>query len=181
MQDGIPRRPGEAKTFLGAVAFLRRTVPRISLLAAPMTAAVKSYDKRHAESKGERQARRRSQSDEAGIRPGEARVCQPVVARDRGALGRRQRGSAPGFDDPRAHYVLCTDTSDFAVGGVLMQWQKGTGPEPSVPPPPTPKGEDPLGSGWRKANGYKLAVLGYYSKTLTGSQRNYAIFDKGCD
>ena len=69
MQDGIPRRPGEAKTFLGAVAFLRRTVPRISLLAAPMTAAVKSYDKRHAESKGERQARRRSQSERPAFAP----------------------------------------------------------------------------------------------------------------
>ena len=178
MQDGIPRRPGEAKTFLGAVAFLRRMVPRISLLAAPMTAAVKSYEKRNAESKGERQARRRSQS----TRPAFSLAEQEYVNQSWHAIVEHLDGDSvivpPNFDDPLAHYVICTDASDFAVGGVLMQWQKSTGPAPATLPPPTPKGEDPLDSKWRKANGYRLAVLGYYSKTLTESQRNYAIFDK---
>ena len=178
MQDGIPRRPGEAKTFLGAVAFLRRMVPRISLLAAPMTAAVKSYEKRNAESKGARLARRRNQ----GTRPAFAPAEQEYVNQSWHAIIEHLDGDSvivpPDFDDPLAHYAICTDASDFAVGGVLMQWQRSSGPVPSTAPPPTPKGEDPLDSKWRKANGYKLVVLGYYSKTLTESQRNYAIFDK---
>ena len=89
--------------------------------------------------------------------------------------------ASPDFEDPRAHFALCTDASDFAVGGVLMQWQR---PVDWVGPP-TPKadevpvkGEDPLDSKWRADNGYKLAIIGYYSKTLNESQRNYPIYDK---
>ena len=35
--------------------------------------------------------------------------------------------SAPDFLDPYAEFVMCTDASDFAVGGVLMQWQHPSG------------------------------------------------------
>jgi hypothetical protein len=48
MEKSIPTTPKAAMTFLGAVAFLRRMVPRISLLTAPMTNAIKSFEKRHA-------------------------------------------------------------------------------------------------------------------------------------
>ena len=40
MESGIPTTPKGVGTFLGAVAFLRRMVPRISLLSAPMTDAL---------------------------------------------------------------------------------------------------------------------------------------------
>jgi len=46
---------------------------------------------------------------------------------------------APEFDDPNAEFVICTDASDYAVGGVLMQWQHQEFPGP---PPPLHDGMD---------------------------------------
>ena len=41
----VPDTPDEIRKFLGAVAFLRRFVPRLSLLSAPMTNVLKKADK----------------------------------------------------------------------------------------------------------------------------------------
>jgi hypothetical protein len=95
--------------------------------------------------------------------------------------------AAPDFEDPLAHFVICTDASDYAVGGVLMQWQhddwRGPGPPPGTVvgnPGVTNEGKevDPLDSKWRAAAGWKLKVICYYSKTLDDSQKNYPAFDK---
>lgn len=60
-----------------------------------------------------------------------------------------------------------------------MQWQRDySDASVATGPPPVVKGEDPLDSEWRRKNGYRLVVIGYYSKTLDKAQRNYAIFDK---
>lgn len=58
-----------------------------------------------------------------------------------------------------AHYVICTDASDYAVGGVLMQWQRDYSNDVTEPPQPGSKEEDPLDSKWRKDNGYELKLI----------------------
>ena len=35
-----------------------------------------------------------------------------------------------------------------------------------------------MDSEWRRVNGYRLAIIGYYSKTLDPAQKNYPIYDK---
>ena len=71
----------------------------------------------------------------------------------------------PDFEDPLAHFVICTDASDYAVGGVLMQWQHADwrGPGPPEGTKPDDAGEnsegkpaiDPLDSKWRLAAGWR--------------------------
>ena len=156
-------------------------VPRISLLAAPMTAAVKSCEKR-------KNAR---QSAQPGPPPrGQRRQQGTFTDSEQDYTNQSWKAivdhldgdsvlAAPDLEDPYANFVICTDASDFAVGGVLMQWQRPiTSATAAEAPPPPPKGEDPLDSAWRKANGWQLRVISYYSKTLDGSQRNYPVFDK---
>ena len=181
MSEGIPTTPNEAKSFLGAVAFLRRFIPRISLLGAPMTAAVKSCTLRRAKLGGPKASNRQARSIPFNDREQEA-VTQSWNAimdhLDEGAIV-----CSPDFEDPLAHFVMCTDSSDFAVGGVLMQWQRdyttlSNRSANEGPPPPPPKGEDPLDSDWRARNGWSLKIIGYYSKTLDPAQKNYPIFDK---
>ena len=41
--------------------------------------------------------------------------------------------AAPDFEDPNAEFIICTDASDYAVGGVPMQWQHKN---PRGPAPP---------------------------------------------
>ena len=68
-----------------------------------------------------------------------------------------------------------------------MQWQHpermGPAPYPKATEPPegadgpTRKGADPLNS-WREKAGWRLVIIGYYSKTLNEAQKNYPAFDK---
>ena len=185
MKDGIPSNPKEAETFLGAVAFLRRMVPRISLLTAPMTDAIKRYKAR----KGTRKltASRRAKSEMEKFNEEEQQDCDQAWTAVVTHLDDDAVVSSPDFEDPLAEFALCTDASDFAVGGVLMQWQhdqvRGPGPpadHAQEPPPgaPKPKYSDPLNNGWREKAGWKLKIIGYYSKTLDSAQRNYPAFDK---
>eukprot|EP00965_Chrysotila_dentata_P169265 5590094-Pleurochrysis_carterae.AAC.1 len=87
----------------------------------------------------------------------------------------------PDLHDPLAEYVIMTDASDVAAGAVLMQWQRGlmynNEEQPAGPPSPTSDTFAAMHKA-RKAAGYKLVVLGYYSKTFDPTQRRWAIFDK---
>ena len=87
--------------------------------------------------------------------------------------------AAPEFDDPNAEFVICTDASDYAIGGVLMQWQHPEFPGPG----PTheeskSKTTDPITVKWRTDKGWQLKVISYHSKTLIDAQKNYPPFDK---
>ena len=175
MEKGVPDCPKDAATFLGAVAFLRRMIPRISLLAAPMIKASKSAQLRRSGG-----TRRNKPEREKFTTEEQAMVDQSwqavVEYLDSDAVL-----AAPDYDDPNAEFVICTDASDYAVGGVLMQWQHSD----SVGPGP-PKDQhhlqnetsDPISSKWRLDAGWELRILGYYSKTLDVAQRNYPAFDK---
>ena len=187
MKNGVPTSPKSAMSFLGAVAFLRRMVPRISLLAAPMINAIKLFEKRH-QSPTQKGAKSRKLAKDKEFNDQE----QSDVTQSWNAIVEHLDGdavlAAPDFEDPLAHFVICTDASDHAVGGVLMQWQhkdwRGPGPPKGIS---TESGKefdkngkviDPLDSHWRKAAGWELKVISYYSKTLDISQRNYVAFDK---
>ena len=155
-----PTRVEEIRTFLGAVQFYRRFIPRLSLLAAPMTSMLKKDAKSTPEAwEGVRQ------SFEAIMM---FLKSDAVV-------------SAPDLKDPMAEYVICTDACDVAAGGVLLQWQHPTGKGPRPPngvPMRGDKDSDPLTQSWRLDHGYKLRTIAYYSKTLDQAQRNYPTFDK---
>ena len=155
-----PSSKAEIQTFLGAVQFYRRFIPRISLLAAPMVEMTKAKpDPKKASWEGVRQ------SFEAII----------------GFLRSDAVVSAPDLSDPLAEYVICTDACDVAAGGVLLQWQhpsgKGPGPPPSVPVRGG-KGGDPLTQSWRLEKGWRLRTIAFYSKTFDVAQKNYPTFDK---
>ena len=155
---GIPRTPKEVKTFMGAVTFYKRFIPRISLLAAPMNGMLKKE----------------------GNTPTEKELSDSFHA-----ILSYLRSDAivalPDLADPLAEYVICTDACDISVGGVLMQWQHPTGAGPG-PPDNVPirgeKGKDPIHQSWRLDYDWTLKVISYYSKTLNPAQRKYAIFEK---
>ena len=193
MDKGIPTTPKQAMTFLGAVAFLRRMVPRISLLSAPMTNAIKNFNKRFQagrtpKTKGGKDVHRGpSKPKDSAFNASE----QEDVNQSWHAIVEHLDGdvilAAPDFEDPLAHFVICTDASDYAVGGVLMQWQhpllRGPGPPDGVAARhsgtgPDGKAEDPLDSRWRRDAGWELKVISYYSKTLDDAQKHYPAFDK---
>ena len=180
MANGVPSTPKQAMTFLGAVAFLRRMVPRISLLAAPMTHAIKQFEKRHQSTRGKSNRPQGGQFNDDEFEYVKQSWHAILDHLDDSAVL-----AAPDFEDPLAHFVICTDASDYAVGGVLMQWQHphpqgGPGPPPGVPTREVGKTQatDPLDSKWRKDAGWELKVIGYYSKTLIDAQKNYPAFDK---
>ena len=179
MGRGIPSNPKEAGTFLGAIAFLRRMIPRVSLLTAPMIDACKRHKAR---SSSRSRLKSGKFSPDAFNEDEQDDVNQSWQATvdhlDDAAVV-----VAPEFDDPNAEFVLCTDASDFAVGGVLMQWQHKEFPGP--PPPSDDDQEelktaskDPLDSHWRRRLGWELRIIGFYWKTLIDAQKNYAAFDK---
>ena len=155
-----PSTVDEIRTFLGAVQFYRRFVPRLSLLAAPMNAMLKKgavYDSK----------------------------AQAAIDESFGAILTFLKSSAvvsaPDLRDPRAEYVICTDACDIAAGGVLLQWQHPSGRGPP-PPPGVPmrggKDSDPLNQSWRLDCGYQLRTIAYFSKTFDSAQTNYPTFDK---
>ena len=187
MDSHIPRTPKAAMTFLGAVAFLRRMVPRISLLSAPMTDAIKRFNLRTAPPRP-RDGKPPSQKPRGGEFNEEEQL---LVDESWRAIVEHLDGdavlAAPDFEDPLAHFVICTDASDYAVGGVLMQWQheqlRGPGPPEGIgvdDPGKNHQGKpiDPLDSKWRAEAGWELKVISYYSKTLDDAQKNYPAFDK---
>ena len=135
--DGVMTAPAsveEIRTFLGTVQFYRRFVPRIALLAAPMTEKLK---------KGA------NLSDWTGVQQSFEAI---MLFLQSSAIV-----SAPDLADPLAEYVICTDACNVAAGGVLLQWQHPTGRGPG-PPPGTPlrggKGTDPLTQSWRLDAGW---------------------------
>ena len=167
-----PSNVKEIRTFLGAVQFYRRFVPRLALLAAPMNELLKKFPE------------------------GDLRL-QPGTVEHKKAMDGVQQSyeailmflqssavvSAPDFQDPLAEFVICTDACNVAVGGVLLQWQwpvhGENGPGPPVGTPlRAGKGSDPLTQSWRLDAGWKLRTIEYYSKTLDTAQRNYPTFDQ---
>ena len=153
-----PTTKSEVQTYLGAVNFYRRFVPRIALLAAPMSAMLKkggTYD-------------------------------QGAVEQAFGAINMFLTSDAllspPDLRDQLAEYVICTDASNVAAGGVLMQWQHPNKSGERGPPDGIPfrgeAGKDPITHSWRLDAGWLLRTIAYYSKTFDSAQRNYCTFDK---
>ena len=171
--DGNPTAPRNAKeirTFLGAVQFYRRFVPRIALLAAPMNELLKKAD-----------------VNDPRFRPGTAehRKAWAEVAQSFSAILLFLRSSAvvsaPDLSDPLAEYVIVCDACDIACGGALLQWQypgsRGPGP-PAGTPLRGGSGPDPLVQSWRLPAGWKLRTIGYFHKTFNPAQVNYSTFDQ---
>ena len=153
-----PASVDEIRTFLGTVQFYRRFVPRIALLAAPMTEKLK---------------KNADLSDWTSVQQSFEAV---MLFLQSSAIV-----SAPDLADPLAEYVICTDACDVAAGGVLLQWQHPSGRGPG-PPAEVPlrggKGTDPLTQSWRSDKGWELRTIAYYSKTFDKAQRNYPTFDQ---
>ena len=162
-----PRSIKDIQVFLGAVNFYRRFLPRLALLAAPMNALMK------------KDARARLTG------PDRAAELHKVEQSFRAILDLLTSSavvSCPDLADPLAEYVLVTDACDVAVGGALLQWQHPSGQGPG-PPEGTPvRGAtgraDPISESWRLEAGWKLRVIGYFSRTLDSAQQNYPTFDK---
>jgi site-specific DNA-cytosine methylase len=178
MRGAVPSNPTEAMKFLGGVAFIRRAIPRSSLLSAPMTAAIKSGMQR--QQAGRSEASRRHKPTKNEFNEHEQECVRQSYYAIMEHLNSDVVLAAPDFDDPWASFVICTDASDFAIGGVLMQWQH---PSPRGPGPPHNKDDtrgelEPLSARWRVDAGWELKVIGYHSKTLNDAQKNYPAFDK---
>ncbi|RPG36136.1 MAG: hypothetical protein CBB72_004845, partial [Muricauda sp. TMED12] len=179
IEDGIPVNPKEARTFLGATAFLRRMVPRMSLLAAPMIEACKLAEQRKRATRKVPSGQQRAVESKAAFLRDEQELVDQSWQAIMDHLDSDAVVSTPDFDDPLAEFVICTDASDIAVGGVLMQWQHptGKGPGPAADEP-VDKKADPINNSWRFDKGWELKIIGYYSKTLDTAQRNYPAFDR---
>jgi DNA (cytosine-5)-methyltransferase 1 len=179
MSKGIPSNPKEAGTFLGAIAFLRRMIPRVSLLTAPMVDACKRHKARSSSRSRVNNGKFSPESFSEDEQEDVNQSWQATVDHlDEAAIL-----AAPEFDDPNAEFVICTDASDYAVGGVLMQWQHQEFPGPSPPSydggdEPKAASKDPLDNHWRRKAGWELRIIGFYWKTLIDAQKNYAAFDK---
>ena len=166
-----PSNPKEIRTFLGAVQFYRRFVPRIAMLAAPMNELLKKqtlpFDPRYTKGTPEHAVAWNAvqQSFEAIM----------LFLRSSAVV------SAPDLSDPLAEYVIVCDACDIAAGGALLQWQHPSGRGPG-PPAGTPLrggvGPDPLTQSWRLTCGWALRTLGYFHKTFNPAQINYPTFDQ---
>ena len=165
----VPSNVKEIRTFLGAVQFYRRFVPRIAMLAAPMNELLKKAspgDPRFISGTPEHTAAWDSvrQSFEAIM----------LFMRSSAMV------SAPDLSDPLAEYVIVCDACDIAAGGALLQWQYpgGRGPSPPDGTPLRGAGPDPLVQSWRLEAGWKLRTIGYFHKTFNSAQINYNTFDQ---
>ena len=174
-KDGKPVGPSnikEVRTFLGAVQFYRRFVPRLALLSAPMNALLKNYPD------GDARMQKGTPEHEEMMK-GVQQSYEAILM----FLQSSNVVSAPDLQDPLAEFVICPDACDIAVGGVLLQWQwpvpreRGPGPPAGVPLR-AGKGTDPLTQSWRLTAGWKLRTIEFYSKTLDSAQQNYPTFDK---
>ena len=166
-----PKTLAEIRTFLGAVQFYRRFVPRLAFLAAPMNALLKKMPEK--DPRGTPGTPEHTQAWNAVRQSYEAIMT---------FMTSRAIVSAPDLSDPHAEYVICTDACDVAAGGALLQWQwpgEGYGPGPPAGIPMRgQKGPDPLTQSWRIEAGWKLRTIAFYSKTFDKAQQNYATFDK---
>ena len=152
-----PSNMDEVRVYLGAVNFYRRFVPRMAMMATPLTNMTK---------KG--QVMVKEEVEAAFVAINSYLLSTAVVY-------------PPDLRDPLAEYLLCPDACDVAAGGVLLQWQ-----HPQYPGMPAPAGtrirgepgKDPLTQSWRLSHGWKLRTIGYYSKTFNSAQKNYPTFDK---
>ena len=166
-----PSNVKEIRTFLGAVQFYRRFVPRIAMLAAPMNELLK----------------KQTNPNDPRFRKGtdEYTSTWDAVQQSFEAIMLFLRSSAvvsaPDLSDPYAEYVIVCDACDIAAGGALMQWQypmgRGPGPPAGVPLRGG-NGPDPLTQSWRLEAGWKLRTLGYFHKTFNPAQINYPTFDQ---
>ncbi len=141
-----PSNPQEIRTFLGAVQFYRRFVPRVAMLAAPMNELLKKTlipnDPRYM--KGTQ----------------EHAIAWDAVQQSFEAIMLFLRSSAvvsaPDLSDPLAEYVIVCDACDVAAGGALLQWQhpsgRGPGPPAGIPLRAGP-GPDPCSQSCRLAAG----------------------------
>ena len=174
-KDGKPMGPTnvkEVRTFLGAVQFYRRFVPRLALLAAPMNALLKKYPDGDARNTVGSPAHK-------AMMEGVQQSYEAIMM----FLQSSAVVAAPDFQDPLAEFVICPDACDIGAGGVLLQWQWPVhGQFGPGPPPGTPvrggKGGDPLTQSWRLDAGWKLRTIEFYSKTFDSAQQNYPTFDK---
>ena len=174
--DGRPVGPSsvkEIRTFLGAVQFYRRFLPRLSLLAAPMNALLKKIP--------EGDPRWQTGTVEhRNMWEGVQQSYEAILM----FLQSSAVISAPDLQDPLAEYVICTDACDIAAGGVLLQWQWpvhgefGPGPPAGIPIRGEKGHVDPLLQNWRLEAGWKLRTIEFYSKTFDVAQQNYATFDQ---
>ena len=175
--NAAPSTPSEVETFLGMVAFIRRMVPRASLLAAPMLQAKKTCTAR-ARADGQLLTRKGRKGKGAQFNEEEQEAVRQSWQAIIDHLDEDSVVHAPDFEDPNAEFVLVTDASDYAIGGCLMQWQHADKRGPAKPDNYQPNAsKDPLDS-WRTQAGWKLVIIGYYSKTLVDAQKNYTAFDK---
>jgi hypothetical protein len=175
--QAVPDTPDEIRKFLGAVAFLRRFVPRLSLLGAPMTAVLKKADKVQGKAKQRGMKRGPGYTFTEEDRTSVEDSFHAIVSH----LSSSAVVAGPDLEDPLAEFVLVTDACDVAVGGSLLQWQHPSGRGPGPPEGTTVRNldsKDPVQSSWRTDKGWTLKVIGYYSKTLADSQKNYTAFDK---
>ena len=166
-----PRSIKEIRTFLGAVQFYRRFVPRIAMLAAPMNELLK----------------KQTNPNDPRFRKGtEAyETTWNAVQQSFEAIMLFLRSSAvmaaPDLRDPLAEYIIVCDACDIAAGGALLQWQHPSGNGPG-PPAGTPMrggvGPDPIVQSWRLDVGWKLRTIGYFHKTFNPAQINYSTFDQ---
>ena len=167
-----PSNVKEIRTFLGAVQFYRRFVPRLAMLAAPMNELLRKFPEGDARMQPGTEAHKKAMNDVQQSYEAILMFLQSSAV-----------VSAPDFQDPLAEFVICTDACNVAVGGVLLQWQwpvhgeNGPGP-PAGTPLRAGKGSDPLTQSWRLDAGWKLRTIEYYSKTLDTAQRNYPTFDQ---
>jgi len=151
----------ELLRFLGCINFQRRFICRLGHIAAPLYEMLRK---------------------EAVLKWDWTPRHTAAVNELKAALSNHTLLSHPDLRDPRASMVIMTDASDVAAGAVLMQWQK-TPAYPGEPPDlDLPEGatqDDFLRQHrLRLIDGYRLVVLGYYSKSFSGPQLNWAIYDK---
>ena len=148
----------EALRFLGMVNFNRRFVQDLGHVASPLFRMLK---------KG-------APVGEAAWDSERAEAFEKVKQ----AMKDSALQAHPDLRDPFADLVIMTDASDVAAGAVLMQWQKREQSElmPSMEEDETDGFARRYQKRWEA--GYRLVILGYYSKSFNQTQRNWAAFDK---
>ena len=184
-----PKNVSEIRTFLGAVQFYRRFIPRLALLAAPMNAMLKKppdlpKDSKQVSTPKLTQIKYQHAKHRKGT--AEHKQAYEAVAQSYSAILDVLKSdavvSAPDCRDKMAEYVICSDASDIAAGGVLMQWQHKNSPTGPGPPEGVPlrggKASDPINQSWREQCEWKLRTIAYYCKTFQDAQLRYPTYDK---
>ena len=164
--------------FLGMVNFYRRFIPNFGTVAAPLYNLLKGHTS--ASLKAQRHSFRSPRS-----RPSPTfnwtTECKAAYDELKNTLSDMCMTSHPDLRDAHAEFVLMTDASLVAAGAVLMQWQRPPAwAEQPASAPEEFSSDDDFDTTMRKrlANGYELRTLGFFSKTFSGAQNNWAIFDK---